>query len=528
MSSVIEAGGTMITTPEQADWRDAPLGADALQRVNIAGRYQYARRFIDPPQLDLTLVEGAAQYELLVTPLDASSAISSLRAREPRIDLASAWSHLPLGRFQLVPRAWNDADRLIAIGPATTVTRSPDWDGRTSSPLNYEVGGLGVIEYLTRRAPAAAVHGNDPAYMWHADVSPGGDTLTHDFQFPALTYPTFMHLFIAGAGIKGDDGQPGELLTRACRLADFLIDHPAATEGPLAGVPLSTMDQQGKGGMYEVDRITLVRLGWTGVAMLALAEATGVRRYAAYAHHLGRILLDTQLQDGSWPYRVKISDGTVVEEYTAAAVMALLLLEHLDADDPERRYTDAFERGLAWTLANPVQTGLWQQMYEDVRTIAPYANLEQWAALETAMLLLRRDHSDGLPVARALIRYVEDQFVVFGDDPVFPAPYFPFTPATMEQYHCYWPMDFHTANYARAALALYTATGDRTWGEKAIAAANTVAQCRMPDGRLSTVVPDRRLGVTPSFSNWFNCMAHAANVLLTIGPDLIAIAREEG
>ena len=123
---------------------------------------------------------------------------------------------------------------------------------------------------------------------------------------------------------------------------------------------------------------------------------------------------------------------------------------------------------------------------------------------------------------------MEDQFVLFGDEPSLQVPYLPSTPAVMEQYRCYWPMDVHTANYVRATLALFDATAETDWAQKAIAAANTVVTCRRPDGRLSTLVPDRRFGTTPPFTDWFNCMAHAADVLLTLGPRLSEIAGKEG
>jgi hypothetical protein len=127
-------------------------------------------------------------------------------------------------------------------------------------------------------------------------------------------------------------------------------------------------------------------------------------------------------------------------------------------------------------------------------------------------------------VARELVRYVEDQFVVFSDDPIFKTSYLPFAPAVLEQYHCYWPMDFHTANYVRATLALHEASGEAVWANKAVAAANTIVRCQGPDGRFSTLVPDRRLGVAPAFSDWFNCMANAADVLLRNAPALETLA----
>jgi hypothetical protein len=512
--------------PGATDWRAAPQGAERLPAVRIEGRYRFARRAIDPPQLDLTALPGAAGYELLLSPLDEPATIWSLRNTQPRIDLASVWQKLPYGPMQFLPRAWDDQGRLLGAGDFGSIIRSPDWQDRPVQPLNYRAAGERVLDYLANRIPPAREHPADPAYMWHAAVTVAGAPEFHDCQFPALTYPSFIKLFLAGVEQACDAAPRTELLHRARRLCDFLIDHPAATAGPLAGVPYSTMNQQGSGGMFEADRITLVRLAWVGEAALHLAEMTGEQRYAAYAARLATILLDFQQPDGSWPYRVRLSDGAIVESYTAAAIMALLLLEQMEARDPGGPYTAALERGLGWMLENPVRTGLWQQMYEDVRTLDPYANLEQWAALETAMFLLRRRHPHGADLARSLVRYVEDQFVIFGDDPITPVPYLPYTPGNCEQYGCYWPMDFHTANYTRAALALYEATGETAWAQKAVAAANTVVNCQLPDGRLSTLVPDRRLGMAPPFTAWFNCMAHAADVLLRIGPKLEEIGMD--
>lgn len=520
----LEAGDKRLA---ELDWRAVPQAGDRPQAIGVEGRYRYARRCIDPPCFDLTSLPRAVSYELLVAPLDAPQFVWSLRDARPRIDLSAAWHELPYGRLQILPRAWDSQECLIGLGDLASIIRSPDWQDRPVSPADYHAVARGVIDYLVNRAGEAPQHPGDPIYMWHASIAVAGPADEHPCQFPALTYPSFIDLFLIGAECGIDVAPDVDLVGLARRLGDFLIDRPATASGPLAGVPLSTMNQQGVGAMFEQDRITLVRLGWTGRAFLRLARATGEQRFAACAERLARILLDFQQSDGSWPYRVQLGDGTIVEPYTAAAIMPLLLLEQLELDDPAGRYTAAIERGLAWLLQYPVRTGLWQQMYEDVQTLAPYANLEQWAALETAMFLLRRRRRlPGVPalaIAHDLVRYVENQFVIFGDDPITPAPYLPFTPCALEQYVCYWPMDSHTANYARAALALYEATGEATWAKKAIAAANTIVNCRLPDGRLSTIVPDRRLGLSPPFATWFNCMALAADVLLRIGPRLSEI-----
>lgn len=508
---------------EGLDWRVSGAPAGALTPMRIVGRFRKARRCIDPPRLELTQVSGAAEYEVVIISTVDPERRWAVRSAGPEVDLAALWAELPFAELQIAIRAWGADGGLVGVGPVSNLRRSPDWSDGASEALDYVAAARGVIDYLVHRVPNAPAHPDLPGYMWHAAAASAGDGFATDLQFPALSYPSLIGLFLAGhaAGIGDELGV--DLLARCRQLADHLIDHPAVADGPLAGVPLTTMGQDGTGGLFEPDRITLLRLGWTGRTMLALAAATGEPRYGEYARRLGQILLDFQQENGSWPYRVRLSDGAVLEPYSAAAVMALLLFEQLEG----AAYAAALERGLSWTLANPVQTGLWQQMYEDVPSLEPYDNLEQWAALETAMLLLRRGHPDGLRLARELVRYVEDQFVVFGDDPVFSTSYLPFAPAVLEQYHCYWPMDFHTANYVRAALALHEAGGEAVWARKAVAAANTIVRCQGPDGRFSTLVPDRRLGVAPAFSDWFNCMANAAEVLLRHAPALTGLARSE-
>lgn len=512
------------TEEPKANWTALSDRGDHLVPMAFVGRFHSARRCIDPPRMELSAVDGAATYDIIVSPLTDPDIILRARATDPAVDMADVWPHVPLGMMQMTGRAFTSAGELMGVTPLKTLVKAPDWDGRTSPARDYYAAGVGVIDYLCHRLPVAGAHPGDPAYLWHASAIPIGSGTGTDLQFPALCYSSLITLFITGHRLQIGD----ELLTRARQMADFLIDHPAVSDGPLAGLPMSTMGQDGAGGLYENDRTTLVRIGWTGCAMLALADVTGEQRYADYAVHLGNVLLATQQADGSWPYRVRLSDGEVLEPYTAAGTMALLLLGQLQSHDGDSNYSAAFDRGLAWVLNNPVRTGLWQQMYEDVPSLEPYDNLEQWGALETLVLLFRRNHSDAVEIGRQLIRYVEDQFVLFGDEASLAVPYLPATPSVMEQYRCYWPMDFHTANYVRATLALYEATAEPEWAHKAVAAANAVVHCQRPDGRFSTLVPDRRFGTTPPFSDWFNCMAHAADVLLTLGPALTAIAGKEG
>ena len=57
-------------------------------------------------------------------------------------------------------------------------------------------------------------------------------------------------------------------------------------------------------------------------------------------------------------------------------------------------------------------------------------------------------------------------------------------------------MDFHTANWGRALLAMHRLTGDHIWMEKAQAASATLTRYQLPDGRTLTWMPDQSLGLS--------------------------------
>lgn len=505
-----------------ANWTTLTDDPTSVAFMSYVGPYRASRRCIDPPRIGLSPVEGATLYDIVVSPFSQPERIFRATSSEPDVDLASIWDDLPYDTLQISGRAFAADGRPLGVSFLRSLVKSPGWIDHVPDPFDYHAVAEGVLGYICDRLPTSLIHPEDPAYAWHATAWPAGPGTGLDMQFPALCYPQIINFLLMAhqLGLRGDD-----LVERCIWLADFMIAHPLTTDGPLAGLPMSTMDPEGKGGMRETDRTTLVRIGWTGASMLRLAEATGEARFADYARHLGEVLLRYQAEDGSWPYRVLSATGEVVESYTAASVMALFLVERLAEED--ERFAEALERGLAWVVSNPVRTGLWQQMYEDIPSLEDYENLEQWAPIETAIMLLRRNHPDAVAIALKTIRYVEDQFVLFGDEPSLLFPYLPYTPCAIEQYRCPWPMDIHTSNYARLALAVHEATDDPHYAHKAIAAANTVARCQRPDGRLSTLVPDRRFGTTPWFSDWFSCMAHAAENLLTIGPRLTALAGKE-
>jgi hypothetical protein len=115
--------------------------------------------------------------------------------------------------------------------------------------------------------------------------------------------------------------------------------------------------------------------------------------------------------------------------------------------------------------------------------------------------------------ARDLIHFVEDQFVVWGEFPRWDdnTPMMPHhTPAGLEQYFCYCPIDSSTATIMCGFLDMYRLFGDRLYLEKAMALGDNITRKQNPEtGR----VPTFWIGENCSegYRNfWINCQIFTA------------------
>ena len=72
------------------------------------------------------------------------------------------------------------------------------------------------------------------------------------------------------------------------------------------------------------------------------------------------------------------------------------------------------DKAIKWTFDNPMKTFNWQNQFEDSPPDKPYRNLSHVEPCLFAIYLLQNaDRNPSyIELARELIRYVEDQFVV--------------------------------------------------------------------------------------------------------------------
>ena len=260
--------------------------------------------------------------------------------------------------------------------------------------------------------------------------------------------------------------------------------------------------------------------------MLALYRDTDEKKYLEYAQHIAQVQTRFIREDGSMPYRVRPATGEVVEEYTTGHAHVASFLDTLHSISPDPRWPVASRRIVGWLVNNPLRNYDWKACFEDVGTRPPFSNLSGMDALAAVRLLCRHAGEDSsyLAHARKLMRWVEDQFVSFGDEAsLFVHTYYP---AVREQWVCDYNMEGHSANYAASCRALHDATGDAVWRRKEIATLNAIVRSQRADGALSTWGIDREtgLGGLGHGFNWFNAN-HSGDAELL---NFVLLERKEG
>lgn len=498
----------------------------------------YSHQFIDPPVFRLLPLPGTSVYQALI---EQDGKTSTVEATVPRLDLSGVWSRVSVKTFTLTFR-WMDGQGKAIAEETSQRVKAPDFGGFTE-PLDDWVGAADRnIVYLMRVADSGRAPYKEPGmpvWIWSAaspcpvptreSLGPGYDIPDyreyfayraklwpegHGESYPGCIAPAIIYGMLAHAGTGRAESEEALRLSRT--VGDWLLEHHLPDSGPLPAFPYSTIARGKYFGGIEAHNVILLRASWIGISLVSLYEATQDRRYLDYASHIARVTAGFQAPDGSFPYRIDPRDGKVTEAYCTGGIQFSLLVDALarnGAATPELLM--ASERTIQWMIAYPTQSFNWQGGYEDIGENRPYRNLTPWEAQLLIWYLCDHASADPgyLPLAKKLLRFVEDQFVLFGpESQSHPVPVK--GPLVFEQFDCWWPMEGHTGYYIRSLLGLHQVTGDKIYLDKAKAAANAICAQQFDDGSISNwgtrwLDNGKPMG-TDCGHNWYNTNAIAS------------------
>lgn len=459
----------------------------------------------------------------------------------PRLGLAAVWAELPVKAFERTLQWLDEAGHVLAEERSRRVKAS-DWEGLSDPPADRAAVADRNIAYLIRVADSGRAPYREPGvpvWIWSAaspcpvptreSLGPGYDIPEyreyfayrtklwpegHGESYPGCIIPAIIYGMLAHA--QAGRPQAGTAMRLARVAGDWALAHRLPDSGPLPLFPYSTIAKGKYFGGIEVHNVIPLRASWIGLSLVKLYEATHDRRYLDYAAHFARITARFQAPDGSFPYRVDPRDGKVTEAFCTGGIQFSLLVDALaphGAAGPDLLM--ASERAIQWMTADPARTNNWQSGYEDIAEARPYRNLTHWKAQLLIWYLCRHvdRNPSHLPLAKTLLRFIEDQFVLFGpESEAHPVPVK--GPLVFEQYVCWWPMEGHTGYYIQSLLALHRTTGEKIYLDKAAAAANAICAQQFDDGSISNWgtrwLENGKPKGEPCGHNWYNTNAIAS------------------
>ena len=473
----------------------------------------HAVQFLFAPAFDLPEVAGAARYRFTLK--DSAGREHVFFGPKPTVPLTPIWTAVAIGPASLVVQGV-DADDVAVGGPSS---RRFHRAAPFASPVTGEVDPAGPA-----RALAALVHSPD-LRCWFGSGQP-------EPQFILYRYPSKIVGAAASALATYAAQQPApadatEALAAARRAADYLLSMSFPDDAVWAGHPPTyhptLYRDRLKGHMSAGNYLTNCGAE-TGRYLLDVHAATKDRRYLDAALRIAATYEKTQLPEGSWSLFVNPRDGKPASPNVLVPTGVVGFLDQLEVVTGEPRFAPVRTRALAWIMANPVRTWNWQGQFEDVRPLPAYENMTKHEACDFALHLFEQKERkpEELALALELLRYAEDQFVIWAqppkDTPVSQSADGAaggkarkwLLPCVLEQYRCYAPVCASSAKLIRTYLAAWRATGDRLHLEKARALGATLAQTQShvkAPGRYQTWV------MLPPGAMWFNCELMAVRAM---------------
>lgn len=473
----------------------------------------HAVQFLFAPAFDLKEVVGAARYRFTLK--DSNGREHVFLAPLPSAPLAPVWTAVAIGPVTLTVQALDASEGAVGAPAVRRFHRAAPF----ATPASAEIDPAGPA-----RALAALVRSPD-LRCWFGSGQPEPQFIL--YRYPSKIVGAAASALATYAAQQPAPADAADALAASRRAADYLLAMSfagsAVWTGHLPTYHPTLYRDRLKGHMSAGNYLTNCGAE-AGRYLLDVHAATKDRKYLDAAVRIATTYEKTQLPEGSWPLFVNPQDGKPASANILVPTGVVGFLDQLEAVTGEPRFASVRARALAWIMANPVRTWNWQGQFEDVRPLPPYENMTKHEACDFALHLFEQKERkpEELALALELLRYSEDQFVVWAqppkDTPVRQSADGAaggkarkwLLPCVLEQYRCYAPVCASSAKLIRAYLAAWRATGDRLHLAKAKALGATLAQAQShpkAPGRYQTWV------MLPPGAMWFNCELMAVRAM---------------
>ena len=496
---LIAMAGAVLTAV--ADWKEINAQArDAASRpirpggVNGSPFWNVkARAFMNPPAFDFKAVASAHAYRFTVVE-KADGKTSDCVLPTPTAALTPVWGSIRPGYVTVTCEGLSSEGKVVGLSGTRDCYRAAIFKGPYPE---------GRSDYrAAARRVYASVYNLPQVQGWlTSDDPPEGYDL---YCYPAKIMSSMIRALCRHA--KAAPAERERALVIACKMADWLIAHSQPPDAPLADCPPTYWgDRRGESVRFKGQQMMLYP-AHAANAYFDLAEVTGETKYETAAVKIARTYVRIQGADGTWPLKVYEKDGRSIHaNRLVPSRYVFRMFDQAFARTGEGVFKTSAEKAFDAILKGPCMTWNWDGQFEDVDPLPPYQNLQKGVAIDTAnrLFALRGDNT----LARELVAWCEDQFVVWSD-PIHHMDWKNWKmPTALEQYEYYTPIDASMGDMIGAFANAYAKTREPLYLAKGKALADNITRHQRQDGTIPTYF-DSRTG-----SDWVNCMVYVADRL---------------
>ena len=475
----------------------------------------HARRFIYVPSFDFTGFPKAKGYRFTV--FDAGNKVHTFTTEHPDDPLTPVWDTLPVGFTTVSVEALDAKGNVVANSGVRKFYRAAPFRGNYAPALRgYRESAQWALKYIFEQPHIQA---------WRKTGQPSRD---YDlYCYPSKIIGSLVRGMITYAKLNPKDREAA--LDIAVKAADYLISISDPAGAPLEYMPPTYMWDVRTSKKYANQNM-MIYPAFVGNVYMLLYRETKNRKYREAARRIAETYCRLQQPNGSWHLKIHQKTGAPVmgtnaegeinakPNYCMPGEIADFLSAMADEFN-EEKYRTAAKRAMDYVCKTVLPTFNWEGQFEDVTPRSAYVDNTFHTAASFAQYLLRQKKCSkkDMDTARTLLRYAEDQFVVWEK----PMPFYPAskshsslwrTPGALEQYLCYMPIDSSAAVMLNFYVAMHKKSKSPLDLAKAKALADAVTRAQdQKTGRYMTYWENNEYGKMPG---WINCAMTTAYAMM--------------
>lgn len=481
-----------------------PGGVDGRPFWNV-----HSTQFIFNPSFSFSQNLGAEKF--LFTATDCNGKEHSFKTDNSSAFLTPIWGELPTGYVTLKVEVLDQNDNPEYLLGARTFFKASPFPGRENLPpraCSYKECAFKALRYVY----------NDPTVQhWLTYGKPEPDYYHN--VYPSKTISSIVDAMISYA--KLDSENADNAIRLAVRATDYLISLTYGEDSPLAGLPptysfkdlneelvLKTAPAAGK----RKDLQMMIYPASAGNAYLKLEKATGDIKYFEAAKRIAEYYKENVLPNGSWYLLVSAETGKPVADNFCLAFSILDFIHNMYERTGEEVWQELEKNYYKHFTSECLDKYNWEGQFEDSTLSGNYSNLTHLEADKLIKYIAQNMADDPKMIAEAedLMRFVEDQFVVWGEFATWNPHYkegesYWYSPAGLEQYHWYVPIDASTSRIMDAFLDVYTINKNPLLLEKACALGDSITRMQNSESGIIPTHWMKKDCMTNIENFWFNC-----------------------